>query len=70
MKKVAVRVDDGTHARLIETVEPTHLSELPEGVKEVVGDFIQENEGVVLPPVSIHVTEAKPSKVEVENAPP
>jgi len=57
MKKITVEVDDETKVRLIETVTIHHLSDIGEGVKDVVEDFVRDNEGVVFPPVSIKVTE-------------
>jgi hypothetical protein len=59
MKNVTVQVDDETNAHLVETVTIEHLSDLGEGVKDVVEDFVEMNEGVVFPPVSIQVTEQK-----------
>jgi hypothetical protein len=59
MKKIIVEVADGTKAELVETVPIKHLSDLGEGVKDVVEDFVKMNEGVVFPPVSIQVTEQK-----------
>jgi hypothetical protein len=57
MKKITVEVGDEANAELIETVEVKHLSDLGEGVKQVVDDFVARNEGVVSPPVCIEVTE-------------
>ena len=59
MKNVTVQVDDETNAHLEKTVTIGHLSDLGEGVKDVVEDFVEMNEGVVFPPVSIQVTEQK-----------
>jgi len=56
MQKITMKVADETNATLVESVAIYHLSDLEEGVKEVAGDFIQENGGVVIPPVSIQGT--------------
>jgi hypothetical protein len=59
MKKLIVQVDDETNAVLVESVVIPHLSDLGESVKDVVEDFVEMNEGVVFPPVSIQVSEQK-----------
>lgn len=61
MKKLLVQVDDETNAVLVEGVAIKHLSDLGEGVKGVVEDFVELNEGVVFPPVTIQVTDPKAS---------
>jgi hypothetical protein len=57
MKKIIVDIEDSTKSELVERVEIKHLSDLGDGVKNAVDDFVQANGGVVLPPVSIQVTE-------------
>jgi len=57
MKKLIVEIEDGTKAELVEKVEIKHLSDLAGEVKEAIDDFIQLNEGTVMPPVSICVKE-------------
>jgi hypothetical protein len=61
MKNIIVQVKDETTSELVERVEVNHLSDLGEGVKEVVEDFVEMNKGAVLPPVSIQVVENKAS---------
>jgi len=65
MKKIIVDIEDETNAELVETVAIHHLSDLGEGLKDVVDDFVKMNEGVVFPPVSIHVRE---QKISTQNA--
>jgi len=57
MKKLVVQVQDDTKTLLTEPVAVKHMSDVPEGVKQAVEDFVKENDGVVLPPVEITVTE-------------
>ena len=57
MKKLIVEIEDDTKAELVENVEVKHLCDLGNEVKEVVEDFVKLNEGTVIPPVSIQVTE-------------
>lgn len=59
MKKISVKIHDQTHAELTEEVTVDHLSELSDGVKEVMDDFVEQNEGVVLPPVEIKAVEGE-----------
>lgn len=56
MKKIIVEMGDHTKSEIVEKVEIKHLSDLGEGVKEVVENFVKMNKGVVMPPVSIQVT--------------
>ncbi len=59
MKKILVVVKDDTHATMVERIAIHHLSDLGEGVKEVVDDFVKSNGGAVMPPVSITAVEQK-----------
>jgi hypothetical protein len=62
MKKISIEVKDGTRAKLTEEITVNHLSDLGDGVKEVIEDFVEHNEGVVLPPISIKAVEQQPSE--------
>jgi hypothetical protein len=62
-KQLVVEVEDETKANLIEQIEVRHLSDVGDGVKQVVDNFVQQNAGTVFPPVSIEVTELE-KKVE------
>jgi hypothetical protein len=64
MKKIIVDIEDSTKSELVEKVEIDHLSDLGDGVKNAVDDFVQSNKGVVLPPVAIRVTEVKTPDAE------
>jgi hypothetical protein len=57
MKKIIVEVKDDTKAAMVESIDIHHLSDLGEGVKDVVEDFVKANGGAVLPPVSITAVE-------------
>ena len=57
-KHLRVEVGDDTKAELVESITVDHLSDLGDGVKAVVEDFVRLNEGAVLPPVCIRVQEA------------
>lgn len=59
MKKIIVEVKDDTDAAVVESIAIHHLSDLGEGVKDVVEDFVKANGGAVLPPVSITAVEQK-----------
>lgn len=59
MKKIIVEVKDGTKTTMKESIAIHHLSDLGDGVKEVVDDFVKANAGAVLPPVSITAVEQK-----------
>ena len=61
MKKIIVEVKDDTEAAMVESIDIHHLSDLGEGVKDVVEDFVKANGGAVLPPVSITAVEQKES---------
>ena len=61
MKKIIVEVKDDTKAAIVEPVAIHHLSDLGEGVKEAVDEFVKSNGGAVIPPVSIKAVEQKPS---------
>jgi hypothetical protein len=53
MKTIIVQVKDDTQTTVMQPVEVRHLSDLGETVKEAVEDFIETNDGVVIPPISI-----------------
>ncbi len=55
-KNLVIAVEDGTQSALVEEIAVQHLSDVGEGVKEVLEHFVERNEGVVLPPLSIQVT--------------
>ena len=57
MKKLFVEIEDDTRMELVEKIEIKHLSDLGCGIKEAVEDFVKWNGGIVMPPVSIKVTE-------------
>jgi len=57
MKTLVVEIADGTNAELVEKVEVRHLSDLGSQVKDAIEDFVKLNEGALIPPVSICVTE-------------
>ncbi|MEP6670843.1 MAG: hypothetical protein ABJF10_16920 [Chthoniobacter sp.] len=57
MKKLVVEIADGTNAELVEKVEIKHMSDLGGEVKDAIEDFVKLNEGIVMPPVMISVTE-------------
>jgi hypothetical protein len=57
MKTLVVEIADSTKAKLVENVELRHLSDLAGEVKEAIDDFVQFNEGAVIPPVSIRINE-------------
>jgi len=59
MKKILVEVKDDTEASVVESIDIHHLSDLGDGVKDVVEDFVKANGGAVLPPVSITAVEQK-----------
>lgn len=52
-----MEIADSTKAELVENVEVRHLSDLAGEVKEAIDDFVQLNEGTVMPPVLICVKE-------------
>jgi hypothetical protein len=64
MKKILVEVKDGTNVVMAEPITLHHMSDLGEGVKEVVEDFVKSNGGAVLPPVSITAVEQPASGVK------
>lgn len=64
LKHLSIEVGDDTNAELVESITLEHLSDLGEGVKEVVENFIRLNEGTVLPPVCIAVKETPASGEE------
>ncbi len=64
MKKILVEVKDGTNVVMAEPVILHHMSDLGEGVKEVVEDFVKSNGGAVIPPVSITAVEQPASGEE------
>jgi hypothetical protein len=53
MKTIIVQVKDDTQTTVVQPIEVRHLSELGETVKAAVDDFIETNDGAVIPPVSI-----------------
>jgi hypothetical protein len=57
MKKLTVEIADETHTELVKEVAVRHLSDLSEGVKDAVEDFVELNAGAVIPPVNIRVEE-------------
>ena len=59
MKKIIVEVKDCTNTTMTEPVAINHLSDLGQGVKEVIDDFVKANAGAVIPPVSIKAVEQK-----------
>jgi hypothetical protein len=61
MKKIIVEVKDDTKTTVVEPISINHLSDLGEGVKTVVDDFVKANAGTVIPPVSIKAVEQRGS---------
>jgi hypothetical protein len=59
-KELVINVEDGTEAALSEEVAIRHLSDLGDSISAVIEDFRRLNDGAVLPPVSIQVTEKEP----------
>lgn len=59
MKKIIVEVKDDTNTTVVEPISINHLSDLGEGVKNVVDDFVKANAGTVIPPVSIKAVERR-----------
>jgi hypothetical protein len=57
-KQLQIEVEDDTKAELVESITIDHLSDLGDGVKEVVEDFVRLNQGAVIPPVCIRVKQA------------
>ena len=68
MKKIIVKVQDGTNATIVEPVCIHHLSDLGEGVKEAVNDFVEANDGAVIPPVTIQAVELDKAEQSEEPA--
>lgn len=62
VKKILVEVQDDTKTTMTQPIEIHHLSDLGEGVKEVVDEFLKANEGAVIPPVSIQAVEQPDSQ--------
>ena len=59
MKKILVEIKDDTNTTMVEPIAIHHLSDLGDGVKEVVDEFVEANAGTVIPPVTIKATETK-----------
>lgn len=57
MKNIVVEVKDGTRTTMVEPISIPHLSDLGDGVKAVVDEFVKSNAGAVIPPVSIKAVE-------------
>jgi hypothetical protein len=57
MKKLTVAIEDDTNTELVEDVEVRHLCDIANEVKVAVDNFVKSNEGALLPPISIQVTE-------------
>lgn len=63
MKELIVEIEDDTKAELVEKVEIKHLCDLGDEVKDALDEFVRQNNGAVLPPVSIQVREKGDLKV-------
>ena len=57
VKNIVVEVKDGTRTTMVEPISIHHLSDLGDGVKAVVDEFVKSNAGAVIPPVSITAVE-------------
>jgi hypothetical protein len=62
MKRLTVAIEDDSKAELVEDVEVRHLCDLANKVKDALDNFVKANEGTMLPPVSIQVTEKENCK--------
>ena len=62
MKRIIVEVKDDTKTSVVEPILINHLSDLGEGVKTVVDDFVKANAGAVIPPVSIKAVEPRETR--------
>ena len=62
MKEIIVEVKDDTNTTVVEPIAINHLSDLGEGVKSVVDDFVKANAGTVIPPVSIKAVERREAR--------
>jgi len=57
MKTLIVEIEDGTKAELMEKVEVRHLGDIANEVRDALENFVKQNEGALIPPVSIRVEE-------------
>jgi hypothetical protein len=57
MKTLIVEIEDGTKAELMEKVEVRHLCDIANEVRDALENFVKQNEGALIPPVSIRVEE-------------
>jgi len=57
VKKLIVKIEDGTRTELMEKVEVKHLCDLGNEVKCAIEHFVTLNEGALIPPLSIRVAE-------------
>jgi hypothetical protein len=62
VKKILVEIQDDTRTSMVEPIVIHHLSDLGDGVKEVVDEFVAANAGTVIPPVKIRAVEADRGK--------
>ena len=74
MKRIIVCCDgtwnaDDTQTELVKDVSVRHMSDLSESVKNAVEEFVELNEGAVIPPVSIRVEEKKVAGQETKESP-